>query len=53
MRTPNLLFVFPDQMRGSALGLLGREPVLTPCLDAFAREAVCPGGFHEPAAHAL
>jgi arylsulfatase A-like enzyme len=39
-RRPNLLFVFPDQMRGQALGFLGEDPVLTPNLDAFAREAV-------------
>lgn len=37
---PNLLFVFPDQMRGSALGFLGEEPVLTPNLDRFARQSV-------------
>jgi len=37
---PNLLFVFPDQMRGSALGFLGEEPVLTPHLDQFAGEAL-------------
>jgi arylsulfatase A-like enzyme len=37
---PNLLFVFPDQMRGSALGFLGEEPVRTPHLDQFAGEAL-------------
>jgi hypothetical protein len=35
---PNLLYVFPDQMRGQALGFLGQEPVLTPTLDRFSRE---------------
>jgi arylsulfatase A-like enzyme len=37
---PNLLFVFPDQMRGSALGFLGEEPVLTPHLNQFAEQAL-------------
>ncbi len=37
---PNLLIVFPDQMRGQALGFLGEDPVLTPHLDAFARESL-------------
>ncbi len=37
-KAPNLVFVFPDQMRGQALGLLGEEPVLTPNLDRFAGE---------------
>ena len=44
---PNLIFVFPDQMRGRAMGFIGEEPVLTPNLDKFSdeslvlREAVC------------
>ena len=37
---PNLVFVFPDQMRGSAMGFLGEEPVCTPRLDAFASESL-------------
>jgi len=37
---PNLLVVFPDQMRGQALGFLGEDPVITPHLDAFARESL-------------
>jgi arylsulfatase A-like enzyme len=36
MKRPNLIFVFPDQMRGQAIGLLGEEPVRTPHLDRFA-----------------
>ncbi len=36
---PNLVFVFPDQMRGQALGFLGEEPVLTPVLDRFAGQS--------------
>lgn len=38
-RPPNLLIVFPDQMRGQALGFLGEDPVLTPNLDAFGRDS--------------
>jgi arylsulfatase A-like enzyme len=40
MAQPNLLFVFPDQMRGQAMGFLGEEPVRTPNLDRFAAEAL-------------
>ncbi len=36
---PNLVVVYPDQMRGQAMGFLGQEPVLTPVLDKFARES--------------
>ena len=38
--TPNLVIVYPDQMRGQAMGFLGQEPVLTPNLDRFARESL-------------
>ncbi len=38
--TPNLVLVYPDQMRGQAMGFIGQEPVLTPHLDRFARESV-------------
>jgi arylsulfatase A-like enzyme len=37
---PNLLFVFPDQMRAQALGFMGEDPVITPNLDRFSEEAV-------------
>lgn len=37
---PNLVFIMADQWRGSALGFLGQEPVLTPRLDALARESL-------------
>jgi len=37
---PNLVFVFPDQMRGQALGFLKEEPVITPRLDRFAGESL-------------
>ena len=41
----NLLFVFADQWRRSALGAAQDEPVVTPHMDAFAREAVyCENG---------
>jgi len=36
---PNLVVVFPDQMRGQAMGFLGEEPVRTPRLDAFAAQS--------------
>lgn len=39
-KRPNLLLVFPDQMRGQALGFLGEEPVITPNLDAFASQSL-------------
>ena len=39
-RRPNLLFVFPDQMRGQAMGFMGEDPVITPNLDRFAEEGV-------------
>jgi arylsulfatase A-like enzyme len=39
-KPPNLVFVFPDQMRGQALGFLREEPVLTPNLDQFAAEGI-------------
>ena len=37
---PNLVFVFADQMRGSAMGFLGEEPVVTPNLDRFAQQSI-------------
>ena len=37
---PNLVFVFPDQMRGQAMGFLKEDPVITPHLDRFAAEAL-------------
>jgi N-acetylglucosamine-6-sulfatase len=39
-KRPNLVFVFPDQWRGQALGFLGEDPVVTPHLDEFARESL-------------
>ncbi len=37
---PNLLFVFPDQMRGQAMGFMNADPVITPHLDRFAAESL-------------
>ncbi len=37
---PNILFIFADQLRGSSLGHVGQEPVLTPHMDAFAAEGL-------------
>ncbi|MBT5875589.1 MAG: sulfatase [Candidatus Latescibacteria bacterium] len=37
---PNLLFVFPDEMRQHAIGFAGQDPVITPNLDAFATESL-------------
>jgi len=37
---PNLVFVFPDQMRGRAMGFLEMEPVITPNLDKFSGESL-------------
>ncbi len=39
-KRPNLVFVFPDQWRGQALGFLGEDPVVTPNLDRFAKESL-------------
>ncbi|MGL4779565.1 MAG: sulfatase family protein [Bacteroidales bacterium] len=37
---PNLVVVMADQWRGSALGFLGKEPVLTPHIDKLAKQGV-------------
>lgn len=37
---PNLVFVFPDQWRGQALGFMNEDPVVTPNLDRFAKECL-------------
>ncbi|MEG0179927.1 MAG: sulfatase [Oscillospiraceae bacterium] len=36
----NLIFVFADQWRRTAVGFAGEEPVFTPNIDAFARRGV-------------
>ncbi len=40
MNKPNLIIVFPDQMRAQQLGFLKEEPVITPHLDQFASEGL-------------
>lgn len=37
---PNILFVITDQWRRQAQGFLNADPVITPALDAFAKDAV-------------
>ena len=37
---PNLVIVFPDQMRGTSMAFRGLEPVITPNLDRFAAESL-------------
>ncbi len=39
VKKPNLLFVFPDQMRKQAMGFMNADPVITPNLDRFAAES--------------
>ena len=39
-KAPNLLFIYPDEMRGSAMGFLNEEPVKTPVLDKLASESL-------------
>jgi arylsulfatase A-like enzyme len=36
----NLVIVYPDQMRGQAMGFLEEEPVVTPNLDRFAGQSL-------------
>lgn len=38
-KRPNLLLVFPDQMRAQAQGFMGMDRVRTPVLDAFAAQS--------------
>lgn len=45
MKKKNVLFVFADQWRRSAVGYEGQEPVITPNMDAFAADSiVCTNG---------
>jgi arylsulfatase A-like enzyme len=37
---PNLVIVFPDQMRAHAMGFMNQDPVYTPVLDGFAEESL-------------
>ncbi|MFC5683674.1 sulfatase [Flavobacterium sp. GCM10022190] len=39
-KKPNLLIIIADQWRGQALGFEGKEPVMTPYLDQYAKESL-------------
>jgi len=39
-KRPNLVFVFPDQMRAHTPGFMNEDPSITPNLDAFAEESL-------------
>lgn len=39
-KKPNIVLVIADQMRSTAMGCSGREPVVTPNLDRFAGEGI-------------
>lgn len=39
-RKPNLVYIFPDELRAQAMGFRGEDPVITPNLDAFAAESL-------------
>ena len=40
MRKPNVIFIFPDQMRGEAMHCAGNNDVITPNLDRLASEGM-------------
>ncbi|MCE4936403.1 sulfatase family protein [Aliivibrio fischeri] len=39
IKRPNLLIIFPDEMRAQALGFMGEDPSLTPNLNRFAKDS--------------
>ncbi|WP_215224924.1 sulfatase family protein [Echinicola shivajiensis] len=39
-KQPNLIFIFPDQLRNAAIGINGEDPVITPNMDQLAREGM-------------
>lgn len=39
-QSPNLVFVFPDQMRAQSMGFVGMEKVKTPVIDRFAGQSI-------------
>lgn len=39
-KKPNLLIIFPDEMRTQALGFMGQDPSLTPHINKFAKQGV-------------
>ena len=40
VKKPNLIYIFPDQLRAQALGYVKQEPVVTPNIDKFAAESL-------------
>ena len=42
-KQPNLLIIMADQWRGQAIGFEGKEPVMTPYLDKYAKESLVLG----------
>jgi len=40
LRKPNIIFIFPDQMRGEAMHCAGNKDIITPNLDKLASEGV-------------
>lgn len=40
MKKKNLLYIFADQWRAHGVGVMGEDPVITPHMDAFARESM-------------
>ncbi len=40
LKKPNLLFIFPDQLRNAAIGINKQDPVHTPNMDALARDGL-------------
>ncbi|MDX1314654.1 MAG: hypothetical protein R3356_04060, partial [Eudoraea sp.] len=37
---PNIVFVFPDQYRRQAVGIMEQDPVLTPHIDRLATDGI-------------
>ena len=37
---PNLLFIFPDQLRNAAIGINNQDPVYTPNMDSLAKDGM-------------
>ncbi|WP_460541503.1 sulfatase family protein [Echinicola sediminis] len=40
VKKPNLLFIFPDQLRNASIGINNQDPVITPHMDQLAREGM-------------
>lgn len=40
VKKPNLLIIFPDEMRTQSLGFMGQDPSITPFLNQFASQSV-------------